>query len=131
MPTSRANTQAATMSCETDMPHRWTGYWEQEGMGRQPMEDMALRFDNGKIHGQGRDIIGRFTFAGRMEPDGRVLLSKQYVGQHSVLYQGQYDGEGTILGQWSIGLWDRGDFLLQLRRSQHDSANESAVQVVI
>lgn len=102
------------------MSHQWIGYWEQEGYGRQPMEDLILQFGNGGICGQGRDIIGHFKFAGQMAPDGRVLLNKQYIGQHDVLYEGQYDGEGTIFGQWSIGPWHRGDFLLRMSRSPSD-----------
>jgi hypothetical protein len=92
------------------------------------MQDLSLQFEENEIRGQGRDIIGRFTFVGRMEPEGRVLINKQYIGQHAVLYQGQYDGEGTVFGQWSIGPWDRGNFLLQLRRSPHDCVNEQAIE---
>jgi hypothetical protein len=98
------------------MHHHWTGYWEQRGMGRQPMDDLMLQLGDGLIRGGGRDIIGRFTFYGRMEQNGRVLLTKQYIGQHAVAYQGEYDGEGTIFGQWSIGSFDSGDFLLRLSR---------------
>ena len=27
---------------------------------------------------------------------------KQYLGRHQVFYQGTYDGEGTIFGEWRI-----------------------------
>ena len=110
------------------MSHTWTGYWEQEGFGRQPMHDLVLHFENGEVQGHGRDIIGRFTFSGRLEADGQVLLNKQYLGKHLVLYQGQYDGEGTIFGQWSIGLWYRGDFLLRLGRTPAASVAEESVE---
>jgi hypothetical protein len=29
-------------------------------------------------------------------------MVKQYLRKHQVHYQGVYDGEGTIFGQWSI-----------------------------
>jgi hypothetical protein len=105
--------------------HHWTGYWEQRGMGRQPMEDLSLQLAGGLIRGGGRDIIGLFTFHGRMEQDGRVLMTKQYIGRHAVFYEGQYDGEGTIFGQWSIEAWDSGDFMLRLTSTKGCAAEHS------
>ena len=107
------------------MNSHWTGYCEQRGLGSQPMEDLSFQLADGLIRGGGRDIIGLFTFYGRMEQDGRVLMTKQYIGQHAVAYQGQYDGEGTIFGQWSIGPWDRGDFMLRLSRADNSAAEQS------
>ena len=107
------------------MNSHWTGYWEQRGMGRQPMEDLSLQLADGLIRGGGRDIIGLFTFYGRMEQDGRVLMMKQYIGRHSVAYAGQYDGEGTIFGTWSIEAWDSGDFLLRLSRTEGSGAEQA------
>jgi hypothetical protein len=107
------------------MTHHWTGYWEQRGMGRQPMEDLSFQLAGGLIRGGGSDIIGLFTFYGRMEQDGRVLMMKQYIGRHAVAYEGQYDGEGTIFGTWSIGAWDSGDFMLRLSRTEGPAAEQS------
>lgn len=81
---------------------RWIGYWEQQDFGRQPMSDLQLEFDGGKISGSGWDIVGPFKFCGKCGPRGAVALVKQYLGQHAVLYEGWYDGEGTISGQWII-----------------------------
>jgi hypothetical protein len=80
----------------------WRGYWEQIGWGRQPMADLYLRFDSGQIDGDGVDVVGRFTLTGTYDGSGAVTLVKQYIGRHQVLYQGAYDGEGSILGRWSI-----------------------------
>jgi hypothetical protein len=110
------------------MSHHWIGFWEQRGYGRQTMENLVLQFQNGQIQGRGDDIIGRFTFAGRMAADGRVLLDKEYIGQHRVLYDGQFDGEGAIFGQWSIGSSDRGEFLLRLSRGAENRLNEVAIE---
>jgi hypothetical protein len=78
---------------------RWRGFWEQTYWGRQPMHDLVLRFADGRIAGEGNDIIGRFTFAGEYDQTGSVMLVKQYLGRHQVLYRGSYDGEGTIFGE--------------------------------
>ena len=93
---------------------RWDGFWVQTVYGRQPMRTFTLRFAEGKVSGEGRDVIGRFTFSGIYnETTGAVRLVKQYVGKHAVLYVGQPDGEGSILGTWSIGPYCSGSFLLR------------------
>jgi hypothetical protein len=78
------------------------------------MGPLVLRFHNGRIDGEGRDIIGPFTFTGEYDESGAVRMVKQYHGgrTHRVFYQGIYDGEGTIFGEWRIPpLW-RGSFAL-------------------
>jgi hypothetical protein len=107
---------------------QWTGFWEQLGWGRQPMHDLELHFGAGVIEGRGRDCIGAFTFHGTYDVDGSVTMTKQYLGRHSVLYQGSYDGEGTVFGRWSIGkLWS-GPFALRLRRQRVDT--DAAIQEI-
>ena len=100
----------------------WRGYWEQRGWGRQPMHDVVLEVREGIVSGQGSDCIGRFSFRGTWDSQGVVSLVKQYVGKHQVLYQGQYDGEGTIFGRWSIAPFDSGEFLLSLATDRAASA---------
>jgi hypothetical protein len=90
----------------------WRGYWDQEVWGRQPMGPLNLRFKDGRIEGEGRDIIGRFTFTGVYDERGAIRMVKQYIGKHRVLYEGTYDGEGTIFGQWSIPPRWSGSFAL-------------------
>ncbi len=80
----------------------WRGWWEQYGWGRQPMGPLVLRFADGRIEGEGRDVVGPFTFTGAYDDHGAIRMVKQYLGRHQVHYQGTYDGEGTILGRWSI-----------------------------
>jgi hypothetical protein len=93
----------------------WRGFWEQTFWGRQTMHPLTLRFAGGRVEGEGADVIGRFTFRGEYDASGAVTLVKKYVGRHSVLYHGRYDGEGTILGEWSIGVV-RGPFALSPER---------------
>lgn len=92
----------------------WHGHWDQELFGRQPMGPLMLRFEDGRIDGEGLDIIGPFTFTGEYDAQGTVRMVKQYHGRrtHQVLYNGSYDGEGTIFGQWHIPPGWTGSFAL-------------------
>lgn len=94
----------------------WKGWWEQRGLGRQPMHNLVLNVaPDGTVSGGGDDCIGPFTFSGNLAPD--VRLVKQYLGQHAVLYLGTNSGEG-IFGTWRIPraeetpLFDSGRFAL-------------------
>ncbi len=94
------------------------GWWQQRGLGRQPMRNLALTFDDKQIHGRGVDIVAPFTLAGKIREDGAVELVKQYRNRHSVLYVGQYDGEGLLYGQWDIDGF-RGQWSIKLLRPSH------------
>jgi hypothetical protein len=90
----------------------WRGFWEQVVWGRRWMEPLTLRFEGGRVEGEGYDVIGVFTFAGTYTERGTVHMVKQYVGKHSVQYDGRVDGEGAVTGEWSIaGAWS-GPFML-------------------
>jgi len=92
---------------------QWEGFWVQEQFGCQPMTAFTLAFLSGEITGGGKDIIGRFTFTGSYDiRSGEIVMMKQYIGKHRVLYQGNPDGEGCIQGTWSIG-GTSGGFLLR------------------
>ncbi len=91
---------------------RWRGFWEAPGWGRQWMEPLELHFANGQIHGGGADCVGRFTVVGSYTHDGVVRLLKQYIGKHSVLYEGRVEGEGAVVGQWFIERLWTGPFAL-------------------
>ena len=92
------------------------GWWEQDLFGRQPMEKLRISFDAKRIQGAGIDIIGPFSLTGAIEENGAVAIVKRYLGQHSVDYLGTYDGEGSLTGEWRIGL-DRGRWLITIRRA--------------
>jgi hypothetical protein len=98
----------------------WNGYWEQPGFGRQPMRDFVLRFADGVVRGEGRDIVGDFRIDGAYDARGTVKFVKQYIGKHPVLYDGMHDGEGTIHGNWSIPPFWVGKFALRPVRTQAD-----------
>jgi len=82
----------------------WTGFFLQEQMpGRHQME-LQLRFSEKVLRGDGRDLVGEFTIAGRYETEeGTCYWTKRYVGQHDVYYKGFNEGKG-IWGTWEIAL---------------------------
>ena len=88
----------------------WEGYFLQPGLpGRQTME-LFLTFREGKMRGEGRDIIGEFLISGSYERDsGNCWWSKRYLGRHDVSYQGYNEGRG-IWGVWEITTTFKGGF---------------------
>ena len=104
------------------------GWWEQIGYGRQSMDDLRLEFSGGSITGSGTDIIGPFSFCGRIDAAGRVVMTKEYVGLWTVHYAGSYDGEGLMWGHWRAGgMRDR--WLIKFKRPQMSAAIEELVAV--
>jgi len=90
----------------------WTGFWVQRGWGKQRMS-LSLAFAEGRVRGQGRDVIGEFDFAGSYELEtGRTRMVKHYARGHWVEYDGANQGDGL----WLWGLWtvetERGGFHL-------------------
>jgi len=91
-------------------------------MGRQPMNQLELKFSGAAITGSGVDMIGRFTLIGTVEGASVVLL-KRYVGRHYVDYFGTYDGEGMMHGHWEIdGL--RGPWMIKFLKPISTSVTE-------
>ena len=93
---------------------KWTGFWLQRFfIGRQYMS-LYLTFTQGIVRGEGIDRVGKFTVTGRYDlKTGDCMLTKSYVGAHSLSYQGRNENDG----QWIWGLWhrltlDRGGFHL-------------------
>lgn len=91
----------------------WEGFWEADGYDRGWMRPLALRFADGYVEGEGEDVIGSFTFRGTYSAAGQVVLTKQYLGQHAVRYDGQADEGGGLVGRWSIGPDWGGPFALR------------------
>lgn len=98
------------------------GWWEQVFYGRQPMEDLALSLDGRRLEGSGSDVVGRFSLAGFVAADGRVSIEKSYRGRHTVLYEGQFDGEGRMWGVWALPGYD-GRWMIELGRSRSGDAD--------
>ena len=106
------------------------GWWQQHGLGRQPMLDLHMEFDGGQISGSGRDIVGPFKFSGTINAQGRVAMVKDYLGQHDVEYLGTYDGEGLMWGEWHIGaLKDR--WMIKLRGARSSTTRQADVAEIV
>lgn len=89
------------------------------------MHQLQIDFRQSQIAGSGTDMIAPFTLAGKLRPDGAVEIVKQYSGRHSVLYVGQYDGEGTFYGTWDIEGY-RGQWSIRvLRPEREDKSSDS------
>ncbi len=108
---------------------KWTGWWEQRGLGRRTMHNLVLDVAaNGVVKGSGDDCIGPFTFEGQFRHNGTVSLIKQYIGRHWVSYEGQNSGEG-IFGTWCIeGFWT-GRFALRPLADSEDACDEIQASV--
>jgi len=115
-----SNSQVSSVHCE--------GWWEQVWHGRQPMHNLRLTFENGRLKGSGTDVIGPFTFAGVIAENGVVTMRKRYIGQHSVDYLGSYDGEGLMSGEWRIGDF-HGPWLIRIGRAT--SAAARAIEEIV
>lgn len=77
-----------------------TGWWEQAHYGRQPMSELLLDFENGRLAGTGTDIVGAFEIVGELVADS-VVIRKQYIGKHMIEYLGRSVGEGVYEGNWN------------------------------
>lgn len=96
------------------------GWWQQKAFGRQPMHQLVIYFQQSQIQGSGIDLIAPFTLSGAVRPDGAVEIVKLYAARHSVLYVGQYDGEGTFYGTWDID-GHQGQWSIKIIRSEGQS----------
>jgi hypothetical protein len=79
----------------------WSGVYVQDG-NEIPMAFNHMNIWNNLIEGRGSDEVGEFTISGDLKPNGQVNFVKQYIGQHSVQYEGQYVDNKIISGQWKI-----------------------------
>lgn len=100
------------------------GWWEQDGYGRQPMNELRVVISNGRVQGSGDDVVGPFTFQGTIDENGEAALLKRYIGQHIVDYFGRYDGEGVLSGHWHVGGLT-GVWLIRLRDVEGGVSNNA------
>ena len=76
---------------------QWEGFWFQEAFGKQKMTAFTLRFANGEIGGEGRDLVGRFTFSGAYDiANGDIVMMKQYAFRHAESTLGPGRGQRQI-----------------------------------
>ena len=88
----------------------WKGFFLMPRKPGRNWMELHLTFQEGRVHGEGRDWVGEFLIRGRYDTaDGRCRWTKKYVGKHDVSYQGFNEGKG-IWGTWEIENWWRGGF---------------------
>src|SRR3954454_364685 len=81
---------------------KWVAFFLDKRLpGRHQME-ILLTFAGGRMSGEGRDRVGKFTFEGSYDvADGKCAWVKRYVGKHAVRYKGFNEGKG-IWGTWEM-----------------------------
>jgi hypothetical protein len=98
-----SQTQAVELETDPRFPSGpWIGFFlQKEVPGRHQME-LRLTFCQGRLTGEGRDWVGRFSMRGRYNlADGKCHWTKRYVGRHDVYYEGYNEGKG-IWGVWEF-----------------------------
>ena len=72
----------------------WKGFFLQKPLPGQHWMQLELTFREGLLRGTGGDWVGQFVLRGRYELDsGKCWFSKQYVGAHTVSYEGLQRGQ--------------------------------------
>jgi len=78
-----------------------------------------MRFDNFQIAadwslwGGGADDFGEFVMYGTCDGTGVCEFTKEYIGAHSVIYNGQFDGK-VIRGTWYIQGQNPEEFMIKM-----------------
>jgi hypothetical protein len=80
------------------------GYYNQGSQFEMTLDKFSLK--NGQVEGKGNDSIGDFIISGTYNSDWNIHFVKQYIGQHSVDYEGKIikisPSDIEIRGKWEI-----------------------------
>ncbi len=113
----------------------WEGFYTYEygpGASRHPMSCL-LHFSAGRVVGEGVDLVGMYVWAGQYDRLAKTCnMRKQYLGAHSVEYQGHADETG-IWGNWNIRNELKGGFHIwpiKNKEEEEEDALESVVSKV-
>jgi hypothetical protein len=78
----------------------WSGWYEQGGTKFD--QSMNIHFLDQAFEGTGQDPVGVFLISGGVGADDEsVHWLKHYLGRHTVIYRGRWQGKG-IAGRWII-----------------------------
>ena len=104
---------------ERDCPSGpWTGFYRYRHLPGTCKTDLILTFENGRITGEGNDIVGPFVISGSYDAASKECYwTKTYVAAHDVFYKGFREDKG-IWGLWEIGEHWRGGFHVWPRGSK-------------
>jgi hypothetical protein len=88
----------------------WEGFYTYPNKNAKDQMATILEFSGGKVSGSGSDIIGSFAWEGIYDIKAETCsMTKFYMGQHVVYYDG-YADENGIWGSWTISEKWKGKF---------------------
>jgi len=80
----------------------WKGFFMYSTPNSKCPMELRLQFSNGRMSGDGRDVVGAFSVDGTYDLEtGQCNWDKQYHGRHTVQYRGFNEGKG-IWGTWRL-----------------------------
>ena len=80
----------------------WTGFFLEKHHPQKGWMHLHLQFHHAEISGEGTDYVGPWLIKGNFSCETLTCdWTKQYLGKHSVKYQGQI-GDTGIIGKWNI-----------------------------
>jgi len=81
---------------------KYNGFYVQNGI--QYSMGVIFYFNNGKINGDGNDIVGNFTFNGTYDSYNKIYMIKKYNQKgNTIEYSGIYMPQETkITGAWNF-----------------------------
>jgi len=101
----------------------WHGHYIN--LNQKADMDFSLKFRDHKVRGKGHDPVGDFVWSGTYNNEHQtVSLTKQYVGKHSVKYEGKRSAKLSFQGTWTIGD-THGEFELVKGRRGHVEPNKA------
>lgn len=87
-----------------------TGWWQQDGCLREPIEDIQIFFYEDRFSGSGRWPGGYSVLKGTPLENGRLTIRKVDGSPPNATLTGRHDGEGLMWGRWesaeATGSWE-------------------------
>ncbi|MEL6986511.1 MAG: hypothetical protein AAGK97_01675 [Bacteroidota bacterium] len=85
----------------------WEGFYVYKDSSQRHHKQLELEFTNGRIHAEGVDDVGAFTFRGKYNAEIGKCYFVKYYSTHVVHYEGDVDENG-IWGKWFFTQQDLG-----------------------
>jgi len=113
----------------------WEGFYKYKVFKEiQCKMEFSLNFCDGVVTGAGSDNVGAFEWQGMYnKQQGTCKMTKFYVGEHAVFYDGNADENG-IWGTWIISTRCTGVFHIWPKKkngADEDSAEETIAEAYV
>jgi hypothetical protein len=93
----------------------WNGYYKQKDTQYPFTIQLFLGNYDGSVKGEGTDDIGNFLINGSWNKgDGSIHFAKQYLGAHTVMYDGSLSPDGRQMDGKYIVQGASGDFHMEV-----------------